>query len=352
MLVLITVAAAVAFYMFETGWQKTATGNVGDGTVSSTQITMSGSTTVTDLMNTVVPAFEKANSGFKVSFTGTGSGAGLIAIEKGQVDIGMISDNMNDVTAGTTTAYPNLVATTIAYDGVAPFIATTALAAHGITIPTGKMLNMNMTIADAIWGVGAKTSFTATNLGVTFSAGQVDSTGIHTWGGLMWVMHNDTKTTATVPIAASDQAKINIYFRSDSSGTQDAFSLLGLGKAKCLTYANPTANQIGESGNPAMITGVTGDNNGIGFATAGMVSTTSTCTGFAWNGITPTAAHVIAAANAIVGKDQYAVWHPLELVTNGAPATDVKSFIDWVTAPDNNIALCNAAGFCSVYQSA
>jgi flagellin-like protein len=355
MLVLITVAAAVAFYMFETGWQKTATSNVGDGTVSSTQLTMSGSTTVTDLMNKMVPAFEQNNSGFKVSFTGTGSGAGLIAIEKGQVDMGMISDDMNAVTAGTTSTYPNLVATTIAYDGVAPFISTAALAAHGITVPTNGVLDMNTTIADAIWGVGAQTSFTAHNLGLAFYTTGVDSAGIHTWAGLEAVLHNDTKCTDVMPVVGADTLgtkTINIYYRSDSSGTQDAFSLLALGKAKCLSYPTPTANQIGENGNPAVITAVVADNNGIGFATAGMVSTNTACTGFAWNGVTPTYAHVIAAVNGQTTKQMYTVWHPLEIVTNGQPVTEAKSFIDWITSPDNNIALCHAAGFCSAYESA
>jgi flagellin-like protein len=358
MLVLITVAAAVAFYMFETGWQKTATSNVGDGTVSSTQLTMTGSTTVTDLMNTMVPAFQQNNSGFKVSYTGTGSGAGLLAIEKGTVDMGMISDPMNDVISGTTSAYPNLVATTIAYDGVSIFLAQATLTAHAITIVSGKSINMNQTIADAIYHKNVPTGgFTLAQLGnpATLPTGGV----ITTWADLEAVLVAQGSITVGTDSAAS--SPINVHFRSDSSGTQDAFSIKGLGltTATKLGASGPGtgATGVGENGNPAMITDVMADTNGIGFATTGMVSQTTGAVTFTWNGVAPTYKTVIDSVQNYVpaGKtaatSQYSLWHPLIIVTNGVPATQTKSFIDWITAPDTNLKLCHAAGFTSAFES-
>lgn len=330
MLVLITVAAAVAFYMFETGWQKTATSNVGDGTVSSTQLTMSGSTTVTDLMNTMVPAFEQNNSGFKVSYTGTGSGAGLIDIEKGKVSMGMISDDMNAITAGTTAAYPNLVATTIAYDGVSVFAAATTMTYHGIT----GTLDMNQTLIDGLYGANGATPYA-------------------TWGAFEAALTaSGPHNAACVGVDAHAGLAINVHYRSDSSGTQDAFCDKALAAHKFLPYSNPTATQIGENGNPAMVTDVLADTNGIGFATTGMVNTNSAATGFTWNGVSATYAHIIASVNGQATKHPYAIWHPLEIVTNGVPVTEAKSFIDWINSPDNNIVLCHKAGFCSAYESA
>lgn len=327
MLVLITVAAAVAFYMFETGWQKSATANVGDGTVSSTQLTMTGSTTVTDLMNKMVPAFEQNNSGFKVSYTGTGSGAGLIAIEKGQVDMGMISDDMNSVTTGTTTAYPNLVSTTIAYDGVDVFVAQATLNAHGIT---GTTINMYPWLVDSLYGANGVAQVT-------------------TWGAFEAELSNQTGVHVADSTAGA-AATLNVHYRSDSSGTQDSFCDKGLLSHKFLPYATVPANAKGENGNPLMVTDVLADTNGIGFATGGMVSSTPGAVAFTWNGVTATAQHVIDSVDNH-GTSQYALWHPLNLVTNGAPVTQCKSFIDWITAPDNNLAICNAAGFTSIYQS-
>jgi phosphate transport system substrate-binding protein len=335
MLVLITVAAAVAFYMFETGWQKSATANVGDGTVSSTQLTMTGSTTVTDLMNKMVPAFEQNNSGFKVSYTGTGSGAGLIAIEKGQVDMGMISDDMNSVTTGTTTAYPNLVSTTIAYDGVDIFFAQATLAYHGITIAAGKNINMYTSLAQAIYG--------STSVAPT----------ITTWTQFEAAISNQTTNGVTTTAdSAHGSDLLNVHYRSDSSGTQDSFCDKALLSHKLLPYATAPAGTSfkGENGNPLMVTDVLADVDGIGFATGGMVSSTPGAVSCSWGGVTATAQHVIDSVDNH-GTSQYALWHPLNLVTNGAPVTQCKSFIDWITAPDNNLAICNAAGFTSIYQS-
>ncbi len=360
MLVLITVAAATAFFVFESGWQKTVTGNVGNGTETSTQLTMTGSTTVTDLMNTMVPAFEQNNSGFKVSYTGTGSGAGLVAIEDGAVNMGMISLDANSITPGTTTSYPNLVQTIVAYDGVSIFLAQSTLAAHGISL-TGA-INMNQNIADAIWQVNVPTGgFTEAQLGITTVLpswiAPATSGVISTWGDFETVLLAQGVISA-MPTDAHAGIAMNVYFRSDSSGTQDAFSIKALGSsatAKFLPYKTPTTTQIGENGNPAMVSAVMADNMGIGFATTGMVSTTSGAVQCNWNNVAPSYKTIIdnvdIANDGKSAASTYTLWHPLIIVTNGAPTTDVKSFIDFITAPDNNIALCHAAGFTSIYES-
>ena len=60
LLVFMTVAAGTAFFLFETGWQKTVTTSLDNVQISSTQITMAGSTTVANLMNTIVRRSKRA----------------------------------------------------------------------------------------------------------------------------------------------------------------------------------------------------------------------------------------------------------------------------------------------------
>ena len=334
MLVLITVAAATAFYMFESGWQKTATGNIGNGQISSTQLTMAGSTTVQDFMNTAVPAFEANNSGYKVSYVGTGSGAGLQAIKSGVVDMGMISSPLDVVKAGTTTDFPNLVQTVVAYDGVAIFMGAKAAAAHGY--PLGVPINMTQALITQVY------------TGKILTWGAFDSAVNATGIGTAAVGHQSSKLVITEPTAAAVSAPFNVYFRSDSSGTQDAFVLKAMG-GTAMSAASTT--MIGESGNQLQVSAIMNDANGFGFGTYGVVQQQTSPQICLWNGVAITHAAVIdAVENYGATTGQYAVWHGLYIVTNGAPVTEVKSFIDWINDPATNQALCNAAGYTSIYQ--
>jgi flagellin-like protein len=180
LLVFMTVAAGTAFFLFETGWQNTLTKSLDNVQISSTQITMAGSTTVANLMNTFVPAFEKDNVGIKVSYAGSGSGAGLLAVEKRIVNVGMISMEEDLAIPGTSANHPNLIQNIVAYDGVNVFIANATLGAHGITVTPGKSIDMNQTIVDAIYQMNLPTTGTsASSLGVastivTPQANQID----------------------------------------------------------------------------------------------------------------------------------------------------------------------------------
>jgi ABC-type phosphate transport system substrate-binding protein len=191
---------------------------------------------------------------------------------------------------------------------------------------------MNQTLVDGLYGANGATQYA-------------------TWGAFEAALTaSGPHNAACVGADAHAALAINVHYRSDSSGTQDAFCDKGLASHKFLPYAAPTATEKGENGNPLMVTDVLADTNGIGFATGGMVSTTPGASAFSWLGVTATAQHVIDSVDNH-GTSQYALWHPLNLVTNGAPVTQCKSFIDWITAPDNNLAICNSAGFTSIYQS-
>jgi phosphate transport system substrate-binding protein len=79
-------------------------------------ITISGSTTVLPIAASVAEAYMDKNPDIDVKVSGGGSGAGISAIGKKSVDIGMSSRTLKD---DEKTSYPNLVVTPVAKDGVA-----------------------------------------------------------------------------------------------------------------------------------------------------------------------------------------------------------------------------------------
>ena len=213
LLVFMTVAAGTAFFLFENGWQKTVSTSLDHTQISSTQVTLAGSTTVANLMNTIVPAFENGNVGIKISYAGSGSGAGLLAVEKRSVDVGMISNYEDQVILGTSTSHANLVQSVIAYDGFSLFLANATLSYHGITVPAGKYINMNQTIADAIYQMNLPTGGTsAVSLGVnqTVVTAQQNQTDIFTFG--------PASAAGTARLTLQDGTQVSVAFKGGEDG--------------------------------------------------------------------------------------------------------------------------------------
>jgi hypothetical protein len=177
---------------------------------------------------------------------------------------------------------------------------------------------------------------------------------ITTWADLETVLKSDKNTTATFsadPLAANP---LDVYFRTDSSDTQDAFSTKALNTTASgkiggtLSLTNSVA--IGKYGNTELISACLGDPDGIGFGSTGSLISNPDIGVFNWNGVTPTSQHIIDSVDDY-GKIQYSLWIPLILVTNGKPTGDVATFINWITVPSNNLALTQAIGFTSLYES-
>lgn len=366
MLVIVTVAAVAAVAVWYNGWQKTQTSNLGN--TPQTQLTLVGSTTVTDLMNIAVPNFMKNNTAYQVTVSGIGSGAGLTAIENNRCDIGMISDDLNAVTAGTTATYPNLQVFTIGYDGVSIFVSSTVATNYGLTGQTSHMV-MTPNIVDGLYQTtvnGASYGVPAANAGTTTSAMTIGNTAkaaITTWGDLE-IACGAAGATAPWTITGTGTDLIVTHYRSDSSGTQDAFCDKALMAHKWLSahaitaISGVQAAAVGENGNPAMVTDVLADAHGIGFATTGMISATSGASAFSFgpNYVSSFAGQVTPNAKAVMDGVQglsggYAVWHPLNLVTNGSPSAGAQVFINFIMNPINNQLYCSQAGFTSIFQS-
>ncbi len=347
MLVLIAVAAASAFYIWESGWQNDQSKQLSNVDVNSGNLVVSGSTTVNDFMTYAAPAFMTNYTSSKVTVDSIGSPQGLSSLEQGTCNVAMISNTIDGTTAGTTSKYPSMVATTIAYDGVVMFVGAAAEKEFGLTAAD---LQMDTVIAQAIYG-------TATT-----------APSITTWGGLAGLEVSEFSLTTgpwTTMDATHKAEPLNVHYRADGSGTQDAFATKFLAGSSTDAYFSSSAwtgyaasasyNMKGSNGNTGMITDVTGDKDAIGFTSYGMVSTSSgQAVAFSFaklktdTQVAPTTASILAGVKGTTGG--YAATRPLILVTMGQPTGITATFIKFCTDSGNNINFCKATGFISIYS--
>ncbi|HYB79634.1 MAG TPA: substrate-binding domain-containing protein [Thermoplasmata archaeon] len=189
--------------------------------------------------------------------------------------------------------------------------------------------------------------------------------------------------------AAPATKTIDTYYRSDVSGTQQSFlaRLLAVGTSNT---ANTLAvgftgcggdNQwdgcgmalpakFGEDGNPAVISAVAGDVNGIGFASDGLVqAATSGVSAIGFQGFgqsvyvslssESTALKAIAAGisdydssnTAYANAQAYVGWRPFLNVETTPPTGEVLRYLQFVMDPANNENIAAAAAEISVYAS-
>jgi flagellin-like protein len=122
-LVLIAVAAAAALYIWLIGWQGGVTSTIGKPTVQQGGFTIGGSTSVYPFSEIAVTSFEQNNSGVSISNNQGGTGAGMLAVCAGAVDVGAAStaETAAGLVAsdGCAAQYEaTITITTVAYDAV------------------------------------------------------------------------------------------------------------------------------------------------------------------------------------------------------------------------------------------
>ena len=86
------------------------------GGSESQQVSTDGSTSMNKVIGSLAEAF-KAETGIQVSYNGTGSGAGIQAVQAGTCDIGLSSRNLKQEELET-----GLIGTVLAYDGIAVIV--------------------------------------------------------------------------------------------------------------------------------------------------------------------------------------------------------------------------------------
>jgi len=266
-LILIAVAAAAALYLWLVGWQGSLTKGIGTPTAQAT-LTIGGSTSVYPFDELAVTQFEQNQSDVVISNNQGGSGAGMLAVCAGAVDIGAASFPVDTPTLVSTYGCSASVEstaqiTTVAYDAVDIIVSSTSThgllslnydtlaliyadgtAATGATpklvpttengqaIPTGiptpssilaapgTFLAWNQ-IPAAVEGVTIGTTVQALAAGTTWTgaacgSGALANTECYSTGGA-------AASTCGFTVCATGAQQINTWARSDASGTTQSF---------------------------------------------------------------------------------------------------------------------------------
>ena len=356
MLVLIAVAAAGAFFVWETNWQKGATKNVEDvtGQGAGQTISIGGSTTVYPFTQEAVTRFEAVNPSIRVDASQGGSGAGLAAVGKGLIDIGAISDKLSGVDSTYNTKYPDLNPVDGVRDTGSPDLIQTLECYDAVVIITStgnlhQLMNTSWQIMYEIYAInGGKIT---------------DGTIVHPHGAggkVQWTDVPKGVNATGIPVGGncSGAGLVNIYDRTDISGTEETFvTMLGQTKSQ-LEEKGITATHC--NGNQGMLDTIKGDNNGICFLSYGyainnptLVTTKPFYQNADANGrkaglIDPLASSFAGNVKKSV-KVFYSGARECYYVTIGQPSGIVKQFIDYTQIPQNNQDICNAIGFISLY---
>ncbi len=119
-LILIAVAAAAALYLWLVAWQGNITGGIGNQQVQAT-FTIGGSTSVFPFSSAGVSWYEQNHSDVVINDQQGGTGAGMLAVCEGHIDVGAASTPETATgleSADGCSAADNINITTIAYDAV------------------------------------------------------------------------------------------------------------------------------------------------------------------------------------------------------------------------------------------
>jgi len=430
-LILIAVAAAAALYLWLVAWQGNITGGIGQPGAQYT-VKVGGSTSVYPFSNLAASWFDQNNSDVVIADSQGGTGAGMLAVCEGHIDVGAASSPQTVaglISGDNCPASGQITITTIAYDAVDPIIATTNT--HGLqsisadtlltiyieqggNVFTGKVSGYALQQEDGaayagtaiVAGAMAWNQIPAAVSGAAFAGGYTEQLTAQPSAagnaGPAGILANDivctgapAACTAGTPCGwsicagtlATGANVIKTYERSDTSGTEQTFTsrllavgnsgptVSGLGFGGCGSDGQLASCGLTEpgqgNGNPAVIAGVAGSADAIGFASDGLAraagsgvtivslnsygqlscgATTSVCVGGAVEpslGASGTIAAGITSSSTVAN---YAGWRPFEFVTLNPPTGEVQRYIQFITDPANNIELATVAAEISIYS--
>lgn len=331
-LILVAVAAAAALYLWLVAWQGGVTGSIGSPGAQYT-ITIGGSTSVYPFDQFVVAQFQQNNSNIVVSNNQGGSGAGMLAVCSGAVEIGTTSSLQTPSNLETNYGCPSgslnaPVVNTVAYDGVdlitpvanphgvismswdtllsiylqqstsTPTVSWTPHTMNGVVTPAGSLTwNMIPACVAQSSGTGcAGGTEVATTTGATVTPCAAP-------------FANDICAATTTPCgwtvcAGGANNAIQTVQRSDFGGTTQSFTarLLGInGQSPVTSLASLSTNfggcgsdgqlascgiaaTLSATGNPGVISTVASHPDSIGYASDGLardVSSGVSCQGVA-----------------------------------------------------------------------
>lgn len=274
---------------------------------ASTQLLIAGSSTVQPVSELLAKEFMKQNSGIKVTVQAGGSGAGITSAKLGIVDIGASSEDVDTVLE-----YPELQKHQIGASAV-------VMIGNGITNTTVPTKAQILALYKAA-GTDGKVNETTLN-----------AAGFTSTGG----------NGAT------------LFQRSETSGTEETFAKFIDGTSK--TWIDNT-KAVGKSGNAGVLAAVESTTDSIGFVDFGFAeSSTSTALKILPVDRMTTAvvkdvkSGIKATLKGETSTFPSGLTRPLLYLTNGAPSTIEKSFIDFATQPAQK-GYFTQVGYFSMYD--
>lgn len=386
-LVLVAVAAGVAFFAWQSSWQEESQEGISDPNIKTT-IKVGGSTTVYPLMSTAAEAYMLENPSVKISYVGGGSGPGVASVMEGLVDLGMSSSSPTSKLAGNGYVLDEEIDfhyTTVGYDCVAIVVGEGN--PHGLlSVDEQTMRNIyeigtsdvGYTVMDTWDDVPAHTETLTTTQGTpgtTFTisgVGNIDLTQLVAGQpitiedavagtpptDLSTTVVSSTATTITTAdaatVATTDAAvtimcdgteAIVTYERSLSSGTEETFGKHIVGTGDELEVA---ADEGVES-NQEMIKVLKSDDgdHAIGFAAFGIADGVVPIVNFDDDG--DGVSYPPSSDNAESGDYPYRALYVVWNFPAGQKPI-VEDFIEFIKSPGNNPAFTEENGYFSIYD--
>ncbi len=222
-LILIAVAAAAALYLWLVTWQGNITGGIGNQQVQST-LHIGGSTSVYPFDELAVTQFEQNHSDVAITNSQGGSGAGMLAVCSGAVDIGAasfpVSGSLLVSSYGCSAAVEStIVVTTVAYDAVDPIVASANT--HGllsINYDTLALIYDDATVETGASTPAFNAAFAAAGVGIN---GEPALAGIPTPASITYGTTTTYLEWAQIPAAVAG-ATIGTYTETTTGVTVGA----------------------------------------------------------------------------------------------------------------------------------
>jgi ABC-type phosphate transport system substrate-binding protein len=376
-LILIAVAAAAALYLWLVAWQGNITGGIGQPGAQTT-VDIGGSTSVYPFSALAATWFEQNNSDIAIQDSQGGTGAGMLAVCSGHIQVGAASTPETPaglIASDGCPSTPGITVTTIAYDAVDVVIASTNT--HGLLSINWDTLTLIYDRASTTTPTLVATSVDGVAIGTIagFPAGaltwteipaavdgavvgavteQVESAGAGAGGAacaapfaadVCAATPGTTATPCGFAVCAGGAGTIAPVERSDASGTTQTFEAKLLGATSASGFA-ATFTQLGysgcgsnniladcgisvatqENGNPGVLTAVAGNPNAIGYASDGLARTT---TGVGAGGIVPFDA--VGQQGALVVTTGATVAYGAVVPSTGATGTIAAGITDSTT---------------------
>ena len=348
MLVLVAVASAGGFYVWQAEWQETATEDSGDaaGNIRG-YLRLGGSSTIYPVSVDCAEDFMKEYPEFKVEVKSGGSGSGRLGAAKGLIDIGASSSDPSDDYYD---EYPDMVGTIIGYDAVVPIVND--MSAVGLQ----ALDDVTISILYGVNGLGATPSEC------------LDEETLPAWASGLTapIEWDDVPQYPGAPVNVTcSGGPVIVVDRSDVSGTEECFCKK-LANELDDTLAND--HQIAVSGdyadsgfgNPGVIDKVETTSESLGFAALGLAAEASCDTVYfspAYDaGATFTGDRITNGTRSgipsfeDVSSGSSTQFRTLWYLTEGEPAGLAAKFINHLMWTENNINFMHDNGYVSIYD--